>query len=136
MHARLRTPSVIALAGLMAMPLLAAPARAQAPAADPAARGRVLFLQCRACHGLAAGEPHKVGPTLHGIMGAKAATRPGFANYSAALKASGLTWTDAELDRFLTAPGRAVPGTTMAFAGLSRPADREAVIAYLRSATR
>jgi cytochrome c len=126
-------PALLAAALMAALPPSGALAQ---PAAEPAARGRILFLQCRACHGVAAGEPHKVGPNLHGILGAAAASRPGFASYSAALKASGLVWTEAELDRFLAAPGRAVPGTSMAFAGMERPADRAALIAYLREATR
>ncbi len=114
--------------------LVAAPAAAQA--ADPEARGRLLFLQCRACHTLALGEGHKVGPNLNGVMGAAAGTRPGFAAYSKALRESGITWDEAALDRFLAAPGRAVPGTSMAFAGLPRPEDRAAVIAFLARATR
>lgn len=118
-------------AGLLA---LSVPVSSQT--ADPAARGRLLFLQCRACHTLAAGEPHKVGPNLHGLFGAAAASRPGFAAYSKALKESGLAWDEAALDRFLAGPGRAVPGTTMAFAGLPKPEDRAAIIAYLRAATR
>ncbi len=109
---------------------------ATAPQADPEARGRILFVQCRACHSLAAGEPHKVGPSLHGFMGAPAASRPGFTRYSPALRGSGLTWTEAELDRFLASPARAVPGTTMAFAGLARAEDRAALIAFLRARTR
>ena len=36
-------------------------------------RGELLFLQCRACHDVTAGQSHKVGPTLYGIMGRKAA---------------------------------------------------------------
>ncbi len=119
-------PSLLAAALAAALPPAGALAQ---PTAELAARGRLLFLQCRACHGVAAGEPHKVGPNLHGIMGAPAASRPGFATYSAALKASGLVWTEGELDRFLAAPGRAVPGTSMAFAGMERPADRAALIA-------
>lgn len=103
-------------------------------AAQDVARGKLLYLQCRACHTLAKAEPHKVGPNLHGILGRPAATAPGF-KYSRALAASKLRWTDADLDRWLTAPGQMVRGTTMAFAGIARPADRAAVIAYLKSAT-
>ncbi|MFN7001065.1 c-type cytochrome [Thermaurantiacus tibetensis] len=119
-----------------ALGLLALSVPASAQTADPAARGRLLFLQCRACHTLAAGEPHKVGPNLHGLFGAAAASRPGFAAYSKPLRESGILWDEAALDRFLAGPGRAVPGTTMAFAGLPKPEDRAAVIAYLRAATR
>jgi cytochrome c len=109
----------------------AAPAAAQ----DPAARGKIVFLQCRACHSLKAGEPHKIGPNLHGTIGAPAASRPGYA-YSPALKASGIKWTDDRLDAFLAKPAAVVKGTKMAYAGLAKPADRAAVIAYLKKEAR
>ncbi len=98
-------------------------------------RGRLLYLQCRACHGVAAGEPHKVGPNLHGVLGSKAASRAGFA-YSDALEGADLTWDPATLDRWLVKPSAVVPGNTMAFAGIPKPEDRAAIIAYLTLATR
>lgn len=115
---------------LLAALLLAAPVQAQ----DPAKRGQVLFLQCRSCHAVAAGEAHKVGPNLHGLFGAKAASRPGFA-YSPALSASGIVWSPQTLDRYLESPAKMVKGTRMAFAGVSRPEDRAAIIAWLQTAT-
>ena len=52
-------------------------------AADPD-KGKVLFLQCRACHSLEAGGANKVGPNLHGVLGRKAGLAPGF-SYSDAV---------------------------------------------------
>jgi cytochrome c len=112
--------------------LLLAPAVAQA---QDAKRGQLLFLQCRACHNLKAGEPHKVGPNLHGFLAKPAASMDGF-KYSKALVASKLKWDDATLDRWLEAPAKLVPGTTMAFAGVRKPEDRAALIAHLRQATK
>ncbi|HYZ48155.1 MAG TPA: cytochrome c family protein, partial [Sphingomonas sp.] len=40
-------------------------------------------------------------------------------------------WTYEQLDRFLTAPARAVPGTKMGFAGIRNPRERAHVIAFL-----
>jgi cytochrome c len=78
-------------------------------AGDPAA-GEDLFLdRCAMCH---IAEGGGQGPSLTGLYGRKAASAPGFA-YSAALKASGLTWTGPALDRFLADPRLAVPGTAM-----------------------
>jgi cytochrome c len=128
--------AVLAAAGTGVAAEPAQPAAEESPRADPVARGQLLFLQCRACHSLGAGEPHKLGPNLHGILGAPAASRPGFAGYSKALAATGLSWTETELDRFLASPARAVPGTTMAFAGLARAEDRAAIIAFLQARTR
>lgn len=96
-------------------------------------RGEMLFMQCRICHSIKAGEPNRMGPNLSGIFGAKSAMRAGY-NYSPAMKASGLTWDTATLDRYLTSPAKTVPGTRMGFGGIAAPADRAAVIAYLRAA--
>lgn len=130
------------LAMVAAAPLwsqVKAPAAA-APAAAPTAtvgvdspqfkRGRLLYIQCRACHEIKAGAPNKVGPNLHGIMGLKAAQIAGF-NYSQALRGADLVWDRATLDRWLERPSAVVPGNTMAFAGIANPQDRAALITYI-----
>jgi cytochrome c len=111
---------------------------ASAPVAAPvaaiaqgnAATGAKLFLQCRACHTVAPGAAHTVGPNLAGVMGAKAATRPGY-TYSPALKKANLTWDKATMDAWLTRPAKVAPGNKMVFAGMSNPQARADVIAYL-----
>jgi len=70
------------------------------------------------------------GPGLGGVVGRRAASNPSFGSYSRALRASGLTWDRATLDRFLTAPGALVPGTSMAVA-VGDAADRRALVLYL-----
>ncbi|MDP9812854.1 cytochrome c2 [Rhizobium tibeticum] len=52
--------------------------------------------------------------------------------YSAAMKAFGLVWDEATLDRFLAAPREVVPKTTMAIS-VPKPGDRQNIIAYLES---
>jgi len=89
------------------------------------------FRRCATCHTIAAGGRNAVGPNLHDVFGRKAGTAPGF-SYSPAMRASGLTWDEATLDRFLTNPQTTVPGTRMAFAGIADPAQRREVIAYLK----
>jgi cytochrome c len=109
---------------LIPMTVFAGPA--QAASAD----GETVFRQrCAACHSAVPGQPNRVGPNLAGVVGRKAASAPAF-NYSAALKASGLTWTRANLDRFLQGPMRVVPGTRMAVA-LTDNAQRGALLNYL-----
>ncbi len=54
-------------------------------------------------------------------------------NYSAALKGKGGEWTYEDLDQFLAAPKGFVPGTSMSFAGLSRPNQRADLINYLHT---
>ncbi len=104
------------------------------PAADLAA-GEAAFARCRACHTNAAGGADGIGPNLFGVVGGPVMHRPGFA-YSdamAAHKAEAPTWGLDELDQFLTAPGRYIPGTKMSFAGIRDTNTRVNLIAYLRS---
>lgn len=110
--------------------LPAAPAFAQQ--AGNAATGKLVFLQCQACHAVQPGGPSLVGPNLAGVYGRRAASLPGY-DYSPALKASGITWTAAKLDLWLTSPSALVPGTKMAFVGIASPALRADVIAYLQT---
>ena len=120
-------------------PANAVQAAAQQPQAepDPAAmrRGRILFLQCTACHSLKEGEEHKTGPNLHRVIGAPAAHKPGYV-YTDSLKDSGIVWSRQNLSRFLADPYDLVPGTAMVFIGIERGADRAALIDYLERETR
>jgi cytochrome c len=117
---------------LLAAPLLAQTSRS--PAGDPVAGARQ-FLQCRACHAVTRNGAHTVGPNLWGIVGAKAATRPGF-SYSPALSGSGISWTPNELDAFLARPNARVPGGKMVFGGVVDPSARRNLIAYLSTLKR
>ena len=99
---------------------------ASATPARPAA-----FVQCAACHQVEPGK-HGVGPSLAGVFGAKAGHAQGY-NYSPAMLGSGLTWDEATLDKYLTAPMQTVKGTKMAFAGIKDEAKRKEVIAYLKT---
>jgi cytochrome c len=98
------------------------------PKPAPLSGERLFGQRCGACHSTAPGET-RVGPSLAGVVGRKAGSVPGYA-YSAALKASGLVWTTANLDRWLTGSNALVPGTRMAYAQAD-PAGRAAIIDYL-----
>jgi len=103
---------------------------AATPTPAPAAGPPQAFAVCSACHSVDPGE-HGIGPSLAGVFGARAGTRPGV-EYSQAMKDSGLTWNQANLDRYLDNPRGVVPGTTMAFAGVKDAARRQAIIDYMR----
>jgi cytochrome c len=119
--------SAVLLLGVLA----ASPAFSQtAPPPGNIARGKLVFLECQACHAVAPGAPALVGPNLAGVYGRKAAAAPSY-DYSTALKASGLVWNTANLDHWLTDPSSLVPGTKMAFTGIAKPDLRADVIAYL-----
>jgi cytochrome c len=103
-------------------------------AAGDAEKGKQVFKKCGMCHQIGPDAKSLVGPPLTGVVGRKAASVPDF-TYSPGLKKladSGLTWTDANLDKYLTDPKAMVPGSPMALA-LPDAADRADVIAYLKT---
>ena len=86
-------------------------------------------------HAVGEGAKNKVGPVLNGVIGRTAGTLPGFTYSDAMIAAgqSGVVWTDEELNIYLTNPKELVPGTKMSFAGLKKPEDRAALLAWLRT---
>ncbi len=110
---------------------------ASAQTADEATMklGQRVFLMCRSCHSTEADGRHKVGPNLHGLFGAKAGSKEGF-KYSDAVKNSGITWSEETINEWLTKPKDFLPGNKMAFAGVPKPEDRKALIAYLKDQTK
>ncbi|MBA4163116.1 MAG: cytochrome c family protein [Erythrobacter sp.] len=105
-------------------------AAAATPAAKPPAgnpvTGRTLYQTCSGCHSL---DENDIGPKHRGVVGRKAGAVAGYA-YSAAIRKSGIVWTQANLDRWLTNPQRMVPGAKMYFS-VANPKQRADIIAYL-----
>jgi len=101
--------------------------QARALAAGDASHGEQLYQGCQDCHSL---DTNDVGPKHRGVFGRKAGTVPDY-SYSAALKNSGITWTDNTLDQWLTNPQKFVPGSKM-FYHLDSAQDRADVIEYLK----
>jgi cytochrome c len=107
--------------------LMSGPALAQ----DAAAGATAFKLRCGVCHTVDSETSGAMGPSLKGVAGRNTATLADF-NYSPALKAKGDSWTDANLDAFLTSPPSYAPGTRM-FMAVGDPGDRANIIAYLKS---
>ncbi len=116
--------------------LIASAVLALAPAASWAAgdaqAGLDVFAgQCAECHSMKDGK-NKKGPSLFAVVGRKAAAIADF-KYSDAMKSSGYTWTPEQIDAYVTAPKKAVPGGTMKYDGLPDAKARADLIAYLAS---
>ena len=105
--------------------------------ADPAGGERV-FQRCVACHSVTAGEVGLPGPNLHGVIGRRAGTAPGF-RFSPALVgagARGVVWTRETLDAYLADPEAFIPGTEMGLPPLRSAEERRDVIDFLERRTR
>jgi cytochrome c len=100
-----------------------------AQAADPN-NGKTIFGRCAVCHTTNKGGGNGLGPNLFGVVGRKAASLPSYM-YSGALKNSGITWTNDKLTAWISGPSRLVPGTKMAFGGITNPVQVGDVVAYL-----
>ena len=133
-------PDVFALLALSVLTLPACsspPPKAEEPVALHAGLaddGRLVFrARCASCHAIGAGM-NSVGPSLHAVVGRTAGSLPDY-NYSKAMKAAGVVWTEEALQAYLENPRAHVPGTKMTFAGLDDEQDRRDVVAYLKTPT-
>lgn len=99
---------------------------------DPV-RGERVFARCAVCHVMDEGV-HRVGPSLHAIVGERAGRIEGFIS-TEANRDSGITWAEEELFEYLRDPAAKIPGTISAFQGLEDPQDRADMVAYLAART-
>lgn len=95
------------------------------------AAGQEIFKKCSACHS-SDGSKNTFGPSLVGVVNRKAASLPRFA-YSDALKKSGLTWTEANLRRWVAGNDILVPDTRMRHVQITDKAEQNYLLAYLKS---
>lgn len=110
--------------------LLGTAATAPLAQAGDARRGADVYAaECSECHSVRAGR-HKKGPSLAGVLGRRAAQWPDF-NYSAPMRASGWTWDEATLQRYVALPKRALPGGSMKYDGLADDRALVDLLAYL-----
>jgi cytochrome c len=98
--------------------------------ATAALSGEEAFKKCAICHNAAKGGPNGIGPNLHGVLGRGVGSVAGF-NYSSAMKAKGGTWDADGLDAYIAAPAKYIPGTKMAFSGISNAEERKALVEYM-----
>ena len=120
---------------------------ADAAWAADAKKGEKVFKKCKACHTLKG--KNRVGPTLGGLIGRKAATAKGY-KYSKDFKAAGekgLIWNEETLSGYLSKKpgpkkwlgeflGKKKAKTKMAFNGIKKDEDIANLIAYLKEATK
>jgi cytochrome c len=88
---------------------------------------------CRECHSFVK-DDNRLGPSLYGVVGRKAGTEKGY-GYTQSMQDSGVTWTEATLDKWIANPDAVIPGNGMSppYSGISDPEIRKRIIAFLKS---
>lgn len=123
----------------MTLPILALAGMAQIATAETPAFDRIkleagekLFAaDCRRCHSTDA-DHESYGPLLEGIIGRKAGAVEGY-DYSDAVKAAGIRWTEPALIAWMADNQGLIPGTKMRHVGITDPVEAEFILTYLRS---
>ena len=101
-----------------------------ASATEPLRGEKQFRTHCARCHSIGC---NQIGPRLEGVFGRRAGGVTDFKNYSPAMKASKVVWTEETMDAFLYDPEKVVPGTPMAAAVFVEKAkDRQDLVSYLR----
>lgn len=103
-----------------------------AGAADLDAGKSIFVHRCAACHAIGTSARGGFGPQLNGIVGRRAASTADF-SYSAAMKKSGIVWSEKSLASFVKGPGDVVPGTSMRFWGIGDEQKVANLLAYLQT---
>jgi cytochrome c len=105
-------------------------------AAQDAAAGEKIFLQCRTCHQIGETAKNAVGPQLNGLFeNRKAGTAEGY-SYSPAYKnLADKVWNEENFTTYIKDPRGVTPGTKMVYAGLKDEAQIANLIAFLKQYT-
>lgn len=99
-------------------------------------RGAEVFRACVACHALRPEDGVRAGPSLHGVMGRRIGTLPGY-NYSQGFRDLDIVWTKETISKlFEIGPHAFTPGTKMPEQTVTRPEDRKALVDFIERATR
>jgi len=105
----------------------------EALAQDDARQAQLAFNNhCRTCH-VTDENDHRLGPSLHEVVGREAGSAPGY-GYSSAMAGSDIVWDEETLDRFIEDPDALVPANNMKpYSGVASVEERARIIAHLKA---
>ena len=97
---------------------------------------RQFVCTCSVCHTVSPQGGNRAGPSLYRVFGRKAGSVPGY-SYSKALRESTIVWNEETIAQlFDHGPDKVTPGSKMPLQRLKSVEDRDALIAFLKRATR
>jgi cytochrome c len=103
--------------------------------ADMGVGERQFQRKCSVCHTLEEDGKNRAGPTLYKLFGRKAGSLPGYP-YSQSLRDADIVWTEETIGQlFDDGPDIVTPGSKMPIQRLKNIEDRDALIAFLKTAT-
>jgi len=104
---------------------------------EGASPGALQFARkCSLCHTLKPDGRNRAGPTLYGLFGRPAGSLAGYP-YSKALRGSGIVWSEETVTKlFALGPEHYTPGSKMPLQRIKDPKKVEALVAFLKAATR
>jgi cytochrome c len=104
-----------------------------AQADTEADQGKLAFNNnCRTCHSMDAGD-HRLGPSLHGVVGREAGSIEGYP-FSSAMERADFVWDEQRLDKFITNPSQVLTGHKMKpYGGMDDANERQKIIAFLKT---
>jgi cytochrome c len=99
-------------------------------------RGAEVFKACAICHTLTPDGENRAGPSLHGVIGRRIGTAPGY-RYSAGFAAHDIIWSRETIARlFELGPSTYTPGTKMPEQIVGSAQDRAALVEFIENAGR
>ncbi|MDB5642535.1 MAG: c-type cytochrome [Hyphomicrobiales bacterium] len=99
-------------------------------------RGAEVFKACAVCHTLTPDGENRAGPTLHGVMGRRIGTSPGY-RYSPGFGAHDIVWSRETIaNLFELGPQTYTPGTKMPEQTVGSAEDRAALVEFIENAGR
>lgn len=76
---------------------------------------------------------HRLGPSLHGVVGREAGSIEGY-QFSSAMQRADFVWDPDTLDKFIAEPNQVITGHKMKpYGGMDDAKERQEIIAYLKT---
>ena len=125
----MRTMALMMAAAFLTTVVVSGTARA----GDTDAGKKLFKSKCKMCHTNKEGGKSILAPNLFGVFGRKAGTLENFSKFSEGMKASGVVWDSASIDKLMQNPAGFSVGSKMKGGKIDDANERAAIIAYMET---